>query len=590
MRVASSAHPLKSPLLSLLHEPVAIKSFNQIHALLLTSGFYKDSLVLAKFAELLALSTHPSSAYKVLRQIHHHPIPFVFNSLISGYARSKAPQSAFLLFKHLVGNGAPIDNHTLPAVLKSCTKFSGIGEARQLHGVAIKVGFLCDLYVQNALVHVYGTCGGYADAGDLFEEMPVRDVVSWTALISAYVKGGFFIRALELFALMDVEPNMATLVCALVACGRLGDVNTGKGIHGLILKHEGEFGVVVGNALLDMYVKCECLDEARRIFEELQERDIVSWTSIISGLVQCKQPKEAIEMFHEMCASGLEPDKVTLSSVLSACASLGLLDSGKWVHDYIERWGIEWDVHIGTAMVDMYAKCGLLEMAMRTFEKMPHRNVSSWNALLGGLAIHGCGKEALQHFDRMVRNGFNPNEVTFVAILSACSHSGLVEEGRHHFKSMTEIYNLTPRVEHYGCLIDLLCRAGLISEAHELVRSMPMKADVLIWGAMLSSCKAHGNVELSQQILGHLLELDPSDSGVFVLLSNIYATSDRWGDVTRVRKLMREKGMKKEPGASVIDVDGKAHEFVVGESNHPKRDEIFLVLYSLAKQVQVDGL
>lgn len=360
-------------------------------------------------------------------------------------------------------------------------------------------------------------------------------------------------------------------------------------IHALVLKHECGLNLVAGNALLDMYLKCESLFEAKQIFDELPERDIVSWTSFISGLVQCKQPEQAFYMFASMQASGVLPDNVTLSSVLSACASLGSLCSGKWVHEYINRNGIKWDVHLGTALVDMYAKCGCLDVALNTFCEMPFKNVSSWNAVIGALAMHGHGRGALGYFEQMVGIGMNPNEVTFLAILSACSHSGLVEEGRYLFNLMTTSYNLLPWIEHYGCMVDLLGRTGLLDEAYKLIQSMPMRPDVHIWGALLGACKARGNPDLLQEILSHLLELEPQDTGVYVLLSNLYAAKGRWADVTRVRKLMRQKGVKKETGISIVEVDGEAHKFVVGELQNLQED-IWVASYTLDKLLQLDDL
>nr|UPT48864.1 pentatricopeptide repeat protein AaPPR963 [Agave angustifolia] len=587
----ASPHALKSKLVNLLQQPtLSAKSFSQIYPLLLTSGFTEHHPIALKITETLLGFRNPSFAYKALKQFHHHQqSPFLFNTLISGFAGTKSPHSAVVIYKHMVVDGVYPDKYTFPVILKSCAKFSGIGESKQLHGAAIKMGFSCDIYVQNALVNVYCICGDFCNARKLFDGMPERDVVSWTGLISGYVKGGDFSTALRLFSDMDVAPNIATLVSVLVACGRLGELNIGRRIHGLILKTMVEIGLIAGNAILGMYVKCEQVDEAKRVFEEIPERDIFSWTSLISGLVQCKRPRDAIEIFHEMQASGVEADKVVLSSVLSACASLGALDIGRWVHEYIDRKGIEWDVHIGTALVDMYAKCGCLERAVSTFHEMPCKNTFSWNALLGGLAMHGHGRDALDYFHRMIRLGFSPNDVTFIAILSACSHSGLVEEGRRFFSVMTRTYNFTPRIEHYGCMVDLLCRAGLLQEAYELVKSMPMTADVLIWGAMLSACKAQKNIELSQEILSHLLELEPCDSGVYVLLSQVFAMKDRWGDVMKVRRLMREKGIKKEPGSSAIEVNGKVHEFLVGEMARTQ-EEIWAVLHILERQLQLHGL
>ncbi|XP_058102346.1 pentatricopeptide repeat-containing protein At4g38010 [Magnolia sinica] len=588
--LTKTAIPVKSTLLTLITRCNSVKSFKQIHAQLLISGFIQDSSIQSQIIGFFVNSDDLVYAHETLNQIHHGPHSFLFNSLIAAYAGSKMPEAAILVYRRMVGGGFTPDMYTFPAILKSCAKGRRIGECGQVHGMAAKMGIGCDLYVQNALVHVYSVCGDSDGACKMFDEMVERDVVSWTGLISGYVRRGLFGEVMGLFRKMDVEPNVATLVSVIVACGRLGDLEMGRVMHGLVFKREFGMGLVVGNALLDMYVKCECLDEAKWVFDELPMRDIVSWTSMISGLVQCKHPKAAVDVFRDMQTSGVEPDKVTLASVLSACASLGALDCGRWVHEYIDRKSVEWDAHIGTALVDMYAKCGCIEMALRIFYHMNHKNIYSWNALLGGLAIHGHGKAALDHFNRMVSDGTQPNEVTFLAILSACCHSGLVDDGRQWFKEMTRVYNLTPRIEHYGCMVDLLGRAGLLDEAHDLIKSMPMQADVLILGSMLSACKAHGDVRLSQQMLGYLHELESHDSGVYVLLSNTYAINDRWEEVVRVRSLMKDKGIRKSPGSSVIEVNGHTHEFLVGDyCNHPQQEEIYLMLDMLMRLVNLEG-
>ncbi|XP_010271746.1 PREDICTED: pentatricopeptide repeat-containing protein At4g38010 [Nelumbo nucifera] len=584
---------LEWALLNLIDRCNCLKSFNQIHSQLVTSGIIQDGnvLVLGKSIAFFASYADFEYACEFLNQIHYHRSSFAFNSLVSAYAVSNKPQAAILVYRKIVRNGFLPDMYTFPVVLKSCSKVLGIVEGKQVHGVVAKMGFLSDLYVQNSLLHFYGLCGEYHCASKLFDGMPVRDVVSWTALISGYVRTGLCGDALALFSRMDVKPNMATLVSVFVACGQLGDLGMGMAIHGLIVRGEFEMPLVVGNALLDMYAKCGRLGDAKKVFEEIPERDIFSWTSLISGLVQWQCPKEALEVFRAMQMSGVEPDKVTISSVLTACAGLGALDFGKWVHEYNERKGIECDTHVGTAMIDMYAKCGCMDMALHIFHKMQHRNVSTWNALLGGLAMHGHGKEVLKYFEQMVRIKVRPNEVTFLAILTACCHSGLVDEGRKFFYQMIGgDYNIAPRIEHYGCMVDLLGRAGLLNEAQELIRTMPMPPDVLIWGALLSGCKAHGEIELSQKILNNLLDLESKDSGVYVLLSNIYATNDRWKHVTGIRKLMEEKGIRKAPGSSIIEVDGKSHEFLVGDSDHPQKEAIHLVLNMLAKHILKDRL
>ncbi|KAK9292826.1 hypothetical protein L1049_020806 [Liquidambar formosana] len=582
----------KCTLLDFIHRCNSFKSFKQIHAHLITSGIIRHELVVTKAVEFFGkYIDFVDYACEFLNQIDSKLSSFPYNTLIAGYASGNAPRAAVLVYRQIVRDGFSPDMYTFPVVMKACSKFSGIEEGEEVHGVVVKMGFRCDLYAQNSLLHFYSVCGECSGASRVFDDMLVRDVVSWTGLISGYARVGLFDEAVALFLKMDVEPNIATFVSVLVACGRLGYLSLGRGIHGLVYKRTFGMGLVVGNALMDMYVKCECLCEAKRIFDELPERDIVSWTSVISGLVQCKRPKESLELFCNMQVSGVEPDRIILTSVLSACASIGALDYGRWVHEYIDRRGMKWDIHIGTAMVDMYAKCGCIEMAMHTFYGMSSKNVFTWNALLGGLAMHGHGHEVLKHFDLMVRAGIRPNGVTFLAILTACCHSGLVDEGRRHFYKMISphYYSLSPRLEHYGCMVDLFCRAGLLDEAQDLIKTMPMPPDVLIWGAILSACKAQGNVELSQEISGRLLELESQDSGFFVLLSNIYATNERWDDVKRVRRLMKEKGIRKIPGSSVIEVDGKAHEFLVGHTSHPRNKDILILLNVLSDQVYLEG-
>ncbi|XP_043718748.1 pentatricopeptide repeat-containing protein At4g38010 [Telopea speciosissima] len=582
-----------APFLSLIRRCKSLRSFKQIHAQLVTSGLneHSNGMVVNQSIEFLASSVHNLEyACDFLNQIRYNLSSFPFNILIAGFAGSDTPWAAILAYKRIVQNGFLADKYTFPVLLKSCAKVMGIGEGKQVHGVVEKMGFSSDLFVQNSFLHLYGVCCDCNEATKLFDEMPVRDVVSWNALISGYVKAGLFGEAMNLFMKMDVEPNVATVVNVLVACGRLGNLGTGRVIQGLIFKGGFEMGLEIGNALVGMYVKSECMNEAKRLFDELPDKDIISWTCIISGLVQCKRPKEALELFRAMQGSGVEPDKVTLASILSACASLGAFVCGRWVHEYIERCGVEWDIHIGTALVDMYSKCGSVEMALDIFHAMRQRNVLTWNALLGGLAMHGLGKEALQYYDQMIRIGLRPNEVTFLAILSACCHSGLIEQGRRHFYLMIDQdHNLTPRIEHYGCMVDLLGRAGLLDEALELVMTMPMQPDELIWGALLSACKAHGDVELSRHILDKLLELDSHDSGVYVLLSNIFATNGRWEDVSRVRRLMKKRSIRKVPGSSVIEVNGSSHEFFVGDIDHSHLKEIHLVLTMLAKQAHLEG-
>ncbi|KAK7343656.1 hypothetical protein VNO77_12566 [Canavalia gladiata] len=586
-----AGHSLKWVLLDLIHDCNNLRSFKQIHAHLLTSALISNDLVVTKVANFFGKHIkHVDYPCNFLKQFDWSFSSFPCNLLISSYAAGQLPWTAIMVYRWTVRNGFVPDVYTVPAVLKSCSKFSGIAEVRQFHSLAIKTGLWSDVYVQNTLVHVYSICGDTVGAGKVFDGMLVRDVVSWTGLISGFVKAGLFNDAIALFLRMDVEPNVATFVSILGACGKLGYLNLGKGIHGLVLKCPYGKELAVCNAVLDMYMKCESVTDAKQVFDEISEKDIISWTSMIGGLVQCQCPKESLELFGQMQDLGFEPDGVILTSLLSACASLGLLDYGRWVHEYINRSRIKWDVHIGTALVDMYAKCGCVEMAQHVFNGMPSKNIRTWNAYIGGLAINGHGQEALKQFENLIESGTKPNEVTFLVVFTACCHSGLVDKGRRYFNQMTSPrYNLSPWLEHYGCMVDLLCRAGLVAEAMELINTMPMPPDEQIIGALLSACNTYGNVGFSKEMLKSLQNFEYQDSGIYVLLSNLYATNKKWAEVRSIRRLMKQKGISKAPGSSLIRVDGKSHEFLVGDNSHPQSEDIYILLNILSNQIYLEG-
>ncbi|CAA7035954.1 unnamed protein product [Microthlaspi erraticum] len=551
--------PEKSVLLEWTSLCSSLRVFKQIQTHLISRDLLRDDIFVNKVVAFLGKSADFASySCLILHKTRPALSSFPYNTLLSSYAVCDKPRATILVYRAFVRNGFSPDMFTFPPVFKACGKFSGIGEGKQYHSTVTRMGFSDDMYVQNSLVHFYGVCGDSKSACKVFDQMPVRDVISWTGIISGFSRIGLYKEALGMFSKMDVEANLATYVCALVASGRVGCLSLGRGLHGLMLKKAALFSLESGNALIDMYVKCEQLCDAKRIFDELQKKDKVSWNSMISGLVQCKRSNEAIELFSLMqSSSSVKPDGHILTSVLSACANLGAVDYGRWVHEYVVSSGIEWDTHIGTAVVDMYAKCGYIETALEIFNGIRSKNVYTWNALLGGLAIHGHGHESLRCFEEMVKLGFKPNEVTFLAVLNACCHTGLVDEGRRYFLKMkNREYNLSPKIEHYGCLVDLLCRAGLLDEALDLVKTMPVKPDVLICGAILSACKSKGTLmELPREILDSFLEMEFEDSGVYVLMSNIFAANRRWDDVAKIRKLMKVKGISKIPGSSAVEVN-----------------------------------
>ncbi|KAL6627644.1 hypothetical protein ACP70R_031370 [Stipagrostis hirtigluma subsp. patula] len=364
----------------------------------------------------------------------------------------------------------------------------------------------------------------------------------------------------------------SSLVQVYCACGRVAVARS-------VFDEMVDRDVVAWNVMIAGYVKAGDLVRARELFDVMPERNVVSWTTVIGAYAQMKRPEEAVEVFRRMqMEEGIEPDAVALLSVLSACGDLGAVDLGEWVHRFVVRRGLCQGIPLMNAIIDMYMKCGCIGRAVEVFEGMEQKSVVTWTTLIAGFALHGLGLQAVEMFRRMERENVAPNDVTFLAILSACSHIGLTDLGRCYFNIMVSQYGIKPRVEHYGCMVDLLGRAGCLTEAQDLVHNMPFKANAAIWGALLAAARTHGDADLGEQALLHLIELEPHNSGNYILLSNIYAEQERWDDVSKLRKAMKERGLRNVPGASSIEVDGMVHEFTSRDGSHPCLHKICEVL------------
>lgn len=418
----------------------------------------------------------------------------------------------------------------------------------------------------------------------------------------------------------DVFPDPFTFSFVLKACAQLSDILNGRIVHGYMEKLGLRSNLFLQNMIVHLYALCGALEDALLVFEKMLRRDVVtwnilisqlvkrgdiegafdffsrmpvrsvrSWTSMIAGYVHCGKPREAIHLFMKMEEEGLKPNEVTVVAILAACADLGALDLGKRVHDYSNRSGFRKNIHISNTLIDMYVKCGCLENARNLFDEMEERTIVSWSAMIAGLAMHGQAEEALRLFSKMIQIGMKPNDVTFIGLLHACSHMKMIDKGREFFASMTRDYGISPSIEHYGCMVDLFSRAGLLQEAYEFIMKMPIKSNGVVWGALLGGCRVHKNIEMAEKAILYLSELDPLNDGYYVVLSNIYAESQRWEDAAKVRKLMREHGVKKTPGWSSITVDGVLHEFVAGDESHPQAEEIFQMWGKLLQKIKVKG-
>ncbi|XP_011627906.1 pentatricopeptide repeat-containing protein At2g29760, chloroplastic [Amborella trichopoda] len=613
------------PSLILLERCKNTKQLPQIHAHLIRLGLIFHPYPLSRLLTISALSNSENALSYALKIFEQIPQPnlYMYNTIIRAHASSRSPENALLLYTEMLHQNIDPNKFTFPFLLKAIAKIPALLEGKTVHGMVLKAGLSSDAFVQNSLIHFYANCGNLADSHLVFAKSLERDVVSWNSMINAYAQSQKPDEVIELFVEMErenVRPNDVTMVGVLSACAQKGDLELGRWACDISERNNVEKTLTLSNAKVDMYAKCGSLVEAQRLFDEMHIKDEVSWTSIVIGYAkmgdftearkqfdimpkrdiaawnalisayeQGGHAKEAIALFHELQIAGLKLDEVTLVSTLSACSQLGAMDMGKWIHIYIEKHGLKLNFHLTTALIDMYAKCGDLMKALEVFRKSRERDVYAWSAMIAGMAMHGHGQEAIHLFHRMQEERVEPNGVTFTNVLCACSHAGLVDEGRECFSVMKSDYNVKPNIEHYGCMVDMLGRAGLLEEAMELIGSMPFTPQASIWGTLLGACQIHGNVKLGELACHKLLNSEPSNDGAYVLLSNIYAKAGQWDDVTRVRKLMREKGVKKEPGGSLIEVDGEVHEFLVGDIKHPLSKNIYSKLGEVAEKLKSNG-
>lgn len=525
-----------------------------------------------------------------------------------------------MLFDELRVRGLWPDNFTYPFVFKSIGYLKEVLVGGKVHGFVLKCGVEFDCYVCNSLMDMYAELCCVGNLRKVFDEIPERDVVSWNVLISGYVRCGQFEDAVSAFRRMQrvstVKPDEATVVSTLTACAALKNLERGMEIHRYVCNELG-FTTIISNALLEMYSKCGCLSTAQKIFDAMPEknvvcwtsmvsgyvnhgqldkardlferspvRDIVLWTAMINGYVQFNRIDEAVALFRNMQMERLKPDKFVLVALLTGCAEVGALEQGQWIHGCIDENKITLDAVVGTALINMYSKCGCIDKSLEIFHVLKEKDTASWTSIICGLAMNGKATKALDLFSEMERAGFKPDDITFIGVLSACSHGGLVEEGQRYFNSMRRNYQLVPKLEHYGCLIDLLGRAGLLNEAEELIEKAPKENNEIIvplYGALLSACRTYGNVDMGERVARRLVQIENSDSSIHTLLANIYASADKWEDVTKVRKKMKALGVRKAPGCSSIEVDGSVHEFLVGDASHPDMKEVYAMLDSFIK-------
>ncbi|KAK4722530.1 hypothetical protein R3W88_012763 [Solanum pinnatisectum] len=553
-----------SYLLSSCHSLPALK---QLHTLVLTTGYHKNLLICTKIVSL-ACSLSPTMDYarKLFDQMPQRDV-YAWNTMIRGYSNLGPCQESIFLYKEKHLRGILPDNYTFPFVLRSCSVLSALREGREIHCNIIKHGFESDVFVQSSLISLYAQSGETLGSELVFDQMRVRNIVSWTAMIAGYVQNGIPEKGLGVFLKMvdsGTLPNAITLVSVLPACARLDCLDLGMLIHGYSIKLGVETDVSLVNALVAFYGKCGLVDVAWSLFDQMKEHSVVSWNAIIAAYEQNDVGSSPIKLFHRMLDQGVEFDYITVVTVISACARLGALGTGKWIHELVKSKGLECNVPITNALIDMYAKCGSIESARDVFDRLPSRSVVSWSSIIGACASHGHGRDALELFSRMKEEGVPPNSFTFTAVLTACRHSGLVEEGRKHFESMKMEYSIVPGVEQCACMVDLLGRSGQLLEAYEFIQNMPIEPDADVWGALLGACRIHGNLEMAEYVADRLFDFNPQAFPFYILMKNIYAEAGRWDDVARLKFLLEESEVEKIPGKSSVEINRRIHTFLSG--------------------------
>ncbi|KAF8377979.1 hypothetical protein HHK36_031368 [Tetracentron sinense] len=568
-----------------LSDPCAGK---QAHSLAIKTANCSDVFVGSSLLNMYCKSGLLSDALQVFdRMPHRNSVSWA--AMISGYALQRLAPEALDLFKLMHRVEDSENEFVFTSVLSALALPEFIGNGKQIHCLAVKNGLLSFVSVGNSLVTMYAKCGSLGDALQTFELSSNKNSITWSAMITGYSQCEDSDKALMLFSQMQfagIRPSEFTFVGVLNACSNIGAVEEGKQVHNYLLKLGFEGQIFIRTSLVDMYAKCGRITDARRGFDQLQEPDIVLWTSMIGGYVQNGENEEALSLYARMEMQGILPNALTMASVLRACSSLAALEQGKQIHARIIKHGFGLEVPFGTALSTMYAKCGNLEDGSLVFRRTFERDVVSWNSMISGLSQNGRGNEALELFEEMLLEGTKPDYVTFVNLLSACSHMGMVERGWAYFKLMVDECGIVPRVEHYACMVDILSRAGKLNEAKEFIESISIDHGMSLWRILLGACRNYRNFDIGAYAGEKLMELGSQESSAYVLLSSIYTALGRWEDVERIRRMMKLRGVNKEPGCSWIELKSCVHVFVVGDQLHPYIGEIRAEVRSLTKQMK----
>ncbi|PIA40909.1 hypothetical protein AQUCO_02400166v1 [Aquilegia coerulea] len=576
--------PIVNRAISLLG-PEHLKCGEMVHCSTIQLGFGENLYFSNTLIEMYAKNGLIDAAFRVFDEMPDRDL-VSWTSMISGYVSNGDVISSYRIFRKMRIENLEPNLVTLLSMFGACSVDTNVVQGRKLHCYVIKNGMENDGSLKNSILTMYSKCGSFQDVEILFNTILRRDVVTWNIMISIYSSCGDSSRVAEILDKMRTEviPSVETLTLAISSFAKSGHLLQGEKVHAYVVK-TGVFDNILQNSLVEFYAKCGEVGKALQLFKEGPPRNYITWGAMMSGFLQNGYIKEAIEMFYQLQGTGMKPGSDVLRNLVLAYSHLGALQLGKVVHGFVIKNMIcscaEDKVAMETSLLNMYAKCGSIVIARRCFNQIAVKDVVSWSSMIEAYNNHGLGFEALQLFNCMVDEGVEPNSITILSILSACSHSGFVTEACKVFEYMTGRFGIKPDLNHYTCMVDLLGRSGELCKAREMIENMVIEPDSRIWGSLLAASRIHFDRKLGTYVAERMMELDHDTIDYDTLISNIHVSSERWVEAENVRKVMREKKLKKPPGWSCVEARGKLHGFVASDGSHPKMPEIHGILQCL---------
>ncbi|KAL0404766.1 UNVERIFIED_CONTAM: Pentatricopeptide repeat-containing protein [Sesamum radiatum] len=565
----------------------------KIHNHLMKTGFLSDVVIASSLIGVYAKCGLFGSAVKLFDEMPERDLA-CWNNVISCYYQSGQCEKALEYFERMRSNGLRPDSVSFTTAISSCARLLDLERGRRIHEEVLRSELVMDAYVSATLVDMYGKCGCLERAEEVFDEIENKSLVSWNAMIGGYSQVGDSVSCIELLVRMNeekVRPSSTTISSSLVACAKSAQLQHGKFLHGYIIRNNVRSDIFVESSLVDLYFKCGSVALAERVFHMMPKSSVVAWNVMISGYVSAGCYFEALSIYDEMREAGIRPDAITFTSAVAACSQLAALERGKELHKCIIECRLNSNEVLMGALLDMYAKCGAVEQAASIFNQLSTRDLVSWTSMIVAYGSHGQAFEALKIFDEMLLKHIRPDRVTFLAVISACSHAGLVDEGQHYFNLMVHDYGIKPTTAEYSCLIDLLGRAGRLHEAYGILQKNSLiKEDADLLSTLFAACHLHGELNLGEKIANILIEKDPDDPSTYVVLEKMYASTKKWDKARTIRFKMKELGLKKNPGCSWIEVDKRIQSFLAEDKTFPQAESVYDCLSLIYDQTEKDEM